>query len=372
MKCVTVSNFFPAHQGGLEIVVGELMARLAAAGVTIDWFASSPAPMANPSLPGLRHHGVRAWNGIEDRFGLPMPFWHLKGILALARAIRRSDIVFINDCLYFSSFIAWLLARACGKKIVVLQHIDEIPFKSTFLRIVMHAAYGVAGRIVLGGSDRVVFCSHKVSAYFTRRFKWLKNTTIIQNGVDTSLFCPDERTSLAPRPRILFAGRFVERKGLDLLRQLARNFPGCDWIFAGWGVMNPESWQLKNVHVKGRLDRQAMAALYHDCDLLVLPSVGEGFPLVVQEAVSCGLPVLVSPETASGDPGAINFLMVANLTLPAFDQAVRAFLQRRNMELDPVVRRRRHDFAVSRWSWDVCVQKYLSLFSVILPGGVVR
>ena len=351
--------------------MGELMTRLAAAGVTIDWFAASPSPRTDPSLPGLRYHGVRAWNGIEDRFGLPMPLWDLRGILALGRAIRRCDVVFINDCLYFSSFVAWLLARTSGKKIVVLQHIDEIPFKSGFLSFVMRAAYGVAGRMVLGGSDRVVFCSHKVSAYFARRFRWLKNTTIIHNGVDTALFCPDERASLAPRPRILFAGRFVERKGLDLLRQLARDFPGCDWIFAGWGVINPGNWQLKNVYVKGRLDRQAMAALYHECDLLVLPSVGEGFPLVVQEAISCGLPVLVSPETASGDPEAINHLMVANLNVPAFEQAVRAFLQRRNMELDPVVRRRRHDFAVSRWSWEASVRKYLNLFAGIRSGGVV-
>ena len=372
MNCVTVSNFFPAHQGGLEIVVGELMTRLAHAGMTIDWFAAYPAPSPDSSLPGLRYHGVQAWNGIEDRTGLPMPVWHLRGIRALAGAIRRCDLVFINDCLYLSSAIAWVFAKIFGKKIVVLQHIDEIPFNSRWLSLLMRVAYGLNGRLILGGSDRVVFCSQKVSSYFTRRFKWLDNTTIIHNGVDTTMFSPDGRDALAARPRILFAGRFVERKGLEMMHQLARNFPGCDWVFAGWGVMDPGKWRLKNVHVKGRLDRHAMASLYRDCDLLVLPSVGEGFPLVVQEAISCGLPALVSPETASGDPEAIHFLMVANLSLPAFEQAIRAFLQRRNQELDPSVRRRRHEFAASRWGWDACVKNYQDLFAGILPSGVVR
>ena len=370
MKCVTVSNFFPAHQGGLDIVVGELMARLAREGVSIDWFASSPAPLPDLTPPGLSCHGVSACNWIEDKTGLPLPIWFPLGIWQLARAIQNADLVFINDCLYASSWIAWTLAKISGKKIILLQHIDEIPYRSKFLTTLMKIGYGLSARIILRGSNQIVFCSRKVERYFHAKFPFLKNIIHISNGVDVDLFQPDQRTSLASRPRILFAGRFIERKGLDLIRQLAINLPGCDWIFAGWGVIDPAGWGLKNVNVVGRCERHVMAQLYRDSDLLILPSVGEGFPLVVQEAISCGLPVLVSAETASGDPRAQNFLMVAELTVSGLEQAIRAFLQRRHQELEPALRRRRHDFAVAQWSWHNSVQAYKLSFKNILESGV--
>lgn len=372
MKCVTVSNFFPAHQGGLEIVVGELMTRMAHDGMSIDWFAGAPSPPPDLTPPRLRFHGVSACNWLEDKFGIPMPVWYPSGIWELAKAIRKADLVFINDCLYASSWIAWTFARLSCKKILLLQHIDEIPYRSKIMTTLMLFGYRLSARVILRGSSQVVFCSRKVERYFHEKFPFLKNTIHISNGVDVEVFKPDERNTLSARPRILFAGRFVERKGLDIIHKLAVNLPGCDWIFAGWGVIDPSSWGLKNVKVVGRFERKAMAQLYRDSDLLILPSVGEGFPLVVQEAISCGLPVLVSRETASGDPRAQNFLMVAELTVSGFEQAVRAFLQRRHQELEPALRRRRHDFAIAHWSWDKSVQAYMQAFKNILESGAPR
>ena len=38
-----------------------------------------------------------------------------------------------------------------------------------------------------------------------------------------------------------------------------------------------------------------------DSDVLVLPSLGEGFGLVVTEALACGLPVIVTPNVGASD-----------------------------------------------------------------------
>lgn len=373
MKCLIVSNFFSDHGGGLEIILRQLAEHLVAVSkqeIEVEWIASAPAP--NYVAKGIACTGMRSWNWLEDKTGLPMPLWNLRDLPKLVRQIRQADLILLNDCLYVSSLLTWLLALCFGKKIVLIQHIDEISgetLPARWIQRLMRAGYWFAGKVMMPSVGSVVFYSAKVEGYFKKRFPGLKNTVMIRNGVAVEVFKPDERRTLAARPRILFAGRFVPRKGLEIMYWLARRFPGCDWIFAGWGVIDPHGWGLQNVHVKGKCEWEQMVDLYQTSDLLVLPSTGEGFPLVVQEAISCGLPVLVTAETASGDPAASGFLMTADLDRKSFESAVNAFLARRAMELDSHVRQRRHEFAVSQWSWVEAAKKYQQLFNQLLTKG---
>src|SRR4029453_13710967 len=101
----------------------------------------------------------------------------------------------------------------------------------------------------------------------------------------------------------IFVGRFVEKKGIQIVRHLAVRFPDITWLLVGWGPEDPARWHLKNVRVVGKRTSPDIAELYQAADLLVLPSVGEGFPLVVQESMSCGTPVAISTETAAAYTG---------------------------------------------------------------------
>jgi glycosyltransferase involved in cell wall biosynthesis len=108
--------------------------------------------------------------------------------------------------------------------------------------------------------------------------------------------------------RLLFVGRFVEKKGLAALRELAIHRPDCEFVLVGGGPIDPSTWGLKNVTLLGRRTRQELARIYRACDGLILPSVGEGYPLVVQEALASGLPVYCGLDSAAADPDAAPFL----------------------------------------------------------------
>jgi glycosyltransferase involved in cell wall biosynthesis len=165
---------------------------------------------------------------------------------------------------------------------------------------------------VLRRADCVVFISRAVRTYFDGFCRWRTPPHFVPNGVDTQLFRPptaSERSEARARLQLgagervfIFVGRFVEKKGLHLLELLARATPNARWLFAGDGAIDPARWALANVSVHRGRRRETLRELLWAADLLVLPSVGEGFPLVVQEATAVGVPCLVSADTVAGYP----------------------------------------------------------------------
>jgi glycosyltransferase involved in cell wall biosynthesis len=358
----------------VEIVAAELARRLAARGVEIIWVASG-GPAA--SSTGVTRLPVSAWNLTEQRLGFPYPLWSPLALLRLSQQVRAADVVHLHDCLYLGNVVAYLWARWYHKPVVVTQHVGPVPYSSRLLRGLLGVANRTLAKSVLGGCDQAVFISPRVQNYFARLVRFRRPPIYLANGVDTERFCPvsdDERQAIrtrlswpADRKVRLFVGRFVEKKGLPLLRKLAADRPQDLWAFVGWGGDDPACWGLANVQSVGALPQEAIVDYYRAADLLVLPSVGEGFPLVVQEAMACGLPALISQETLEGAPDAADVVASAPLDVASWQRAIAlldsadAARQRENVA----------DFA-HRWSWDAVADRFGELFEALIPPSGSR
>jgi glycosyltransferase involved in cell wall biosynthesis len=108
-----------------------------------------------------------------------------------------------------------------------------------------------------------------------------------------------------PRRFILFVGRLVPVKGVfDLLEAYAKLESGLrsevGLVFAGDGVSREELVQKAKRISPGRVcfpgfaQREDLAGLYGLAETLVLPTHSEVWGLVVNEAMACGLPIIVS------------------------------------------------------------------------------
>jgi glycosyltransferase involved in cell wall biosynthesis len=309
MRLVMVSHYFESHRGGVEIVAGRLARELARLAVEVTWLAAdaSPAPVTT-ELCG-RVVSIPAVNAIERWFGIPFPLPHPAAIKLIWRQVAAADVVLIHDSLYPSSLLAMWAARFFHKPALVVQHVGLVPYRSAVLRAAMRLANLWLARPMLARADQVVFISEVTARYF-RSVSFRKAPRIIFNGVDRNVFKPAAAEREALRHRLglpsdgqvaLFVGRFVEKKGLPVLEQLARMAPQVTWAFAGWGPLSPARWGLGNVKVFSNVEGAALATLYQASDAFVLPSVGEGMPLVIQEALACGLPVVCGSETAEAD-----------------------------------------------------------------------
>lgn len=362
MKILVVTHYFAKHGGGVEIVADQLAKRLVARGVEVAWVASDEGAAAEPD--GITRTPLRTWNITEAKLGFPYPLWSLGTLAGLARLVRDCDVVHLHDSLYLGNVAAYLWARRLGKPVVVTQHVGPIPYKSPVLRGMLGTANRTVARLVLGGADQVVFISPRVERYFEELFPFARPPMYVANGVDTARFSPvgaAERAALrarfgwAPDRKVrLFVGRWVEKKGLPFLRELAAARTQDLFVFIGHGTDDPARWGLANVVSVGRLPQAEIVDYYRAADALVLASVGEGFPLVVQEAMACGLPAVISAETMEGAPPDLDAIESAELELPAW-QAALDRLDRRDL-------RARVAEVARQWSWDDVADRFIALY----------
>src|SRR5664280_1612695 len=235
-----VTHYYPMHGGGVEIVAGQLATRLSTE-MELRWYAA--APFGNLAPSSVKVRPMRCWNGPERRFGLPIPVPSLPAVLAVVKAVRAADMVWVHDLIYPANLVAVLTAIASRRPFVVTVHVGAIPYRNRAVRSLMAASVALSGRWLLTRAAAVAFVSERIQAEFLARWR-LRAQRLIPNGVDLATFkplTPAERgrirseLGLRERPTVLFVGRFVERKGLPLLHELAKLMPSVDWLFAGRG-----------------------------------------------------------------------------------------------------------------------------------------
>lgn len=373
MKLLMVTHYFESHRGGIEIAAGGLAREIARCGIAVTWAATDASPP--PAADGIRVVPLSAWNAGERRLGVPFPLPGPRSVVRLFREARDADVVLVHDGLYPTSIAAYAAARAHGKPLMLVQHIGEVPYRSRFLRTVMQAANRIVVRPLMTHADQTVFISESTARQFGGvRFR--RPPPLIFNGVDTGIFSPAASPDAVAAARLrfglsvdmpvaLFVGRFVEKKGLAVLERLAGARPDVLFALAGWGPMDPRDWHRPNVRVFSGLGGPSLASLYQAADLLVLPSTGEGFPLVIQEALACGLPVICGAESAVADPVAAKFLIGVQVvpadvegTAARFAEAIAGQLAR---GIDADERTARFTLACERYAWPRAAARHVEI-----------
>jgi glycosyltransferase involved in cell wall biosynthesis len=375
-KLLTVSTFFDSHRGGVEIVAGRLARELSARGFEVTWLASNATqePVGHAEY-GLTIGSLGVWNVAERRLGVPWPVLSLPAVARLWREVRDADGVLLHDSLFMTSIVTFLAARASRTPLAVIQHIGAVPYRNPILRGLMALANRFVARPILGRASQVVFISQFVRDYFGD-VKFRRQPLLIFNGVDTEVYRPaseDERQAarrgfgFGPDERVaLFVGRFVEKKGVERLGKTAGLRPDITFAFAGWGLIDPASWGLANVRIFSDLAGPGLAELYRASDVFVLPSRGEGFPLVVQEALACGLPVVCGDESTGADADAAPFLVGVDLTGADEDVAGRIGAAIDRGLADRGDGAARAAFVRGRYAWSAAAERYAELLDGLI------
>lgn len=138
------------------------------------------------------------------------------------------------------------------------------------------------------------------------------NIKRITNFIDIDMFCPaspDKKLQLkesfgySGKLLLTFSGRFIQRKGIDCLlrawKEVADQVPEASLELLGDGPLLPEmKIMTQNLRVgnsvifRGHVDK--ITQFLHMTDIFILPSLQEGMPNALLEAMACGLPSIAS------------------------------------------------------------------------------
>ncbi|CAO3363115.1 glycosyltransferase family 4 protein [Azospirillum melinis] len=277
---------------------------------------------------------------------------------------------------------AWMVKALSGVPYVVSLRGGDVPgFQYDGISLYHRLAGPVIGWLWRRSS--AVVANSDGLAVLARSFAPDQSIAIIPNGVDATRFSPADAGPLDPmivddgnagdRLSLLFVGRVVRQKGLDVLFEALASLPATTrsrigLTIVGDGPARPEleaqAARLalsERIVFRGWLGRDELPAAYRAADAFVFPSRDEGMPNVVLEAMAAGLPVVATRIAGNRD------LVVeeeTGLMLDADDTPALAAALARLAE-DPALRRRLGEGGrrrvVEHFSWRAVAAAYRDL-----------
>lgn len=296
--------FLPAAGGSLRFVL-EMTKHLAAEGIEV-------------TLLGVRQGGTIRYeqeNVVFRPVARILGRWqvYLFGVILKAPFLRlpRNAIIHVQRMPFLLPFLIFypgnpMVLRAAGIPLELVRLHHPRLYKASKM------LYGIIEYLVMRRVD-LVLAPIGMAEFFKARYPhdWFhRKVRLLPSGVNLSKFRPMDR--LAARRRygigadekvLLFAGRLERVKGLRFLLEafsyISKQIQ-CRLVIAGAGSEfeylkgKVDELQMKSVLFLGDVKPDHIHEVFNCADLLLLTSESEASPLVVREALACGVPVVTT------------------------------------------------------------------------------
>lgn len=139
--------------------------------------------------------------------------------------------------------------------------------------------------------------------------------------------------------RLLYAGRITQRKGIAYMLEAMKAFNKRHVELHMIGFVHGSGQGLKPYkglyHLHPAISQEQLFRQYSQFDALILPSLFEGFGLVIIEALAAGLPVITTPNTIGADviKNDVNGYLVPIRDVGAIEKAITSLCSKSTDEL---------------------------------------
>ena len=292
MKILRVtSDLYPFVIGGIGIHTHEMSKMQAERGndVTVITFISmnSPEPKTNDYRIITIPVSFRLW-GNSFSFSLPFRIWN---------ETENNDIVHAHSHLFFSTVICAILRHFSSTPLIITNH---GLFSQTAPMWVQKIYMRTVGKWTLQSADTVICYTKEEKEQLMGYGIQEKKIEVIHNGISSTDFLPSLH---GPDNQILWIGRFTPGKGvgilIDAFQTVHSSFPNYTLVMIGDGPLQRTIQEKITVMNLGSsingipyIPNRDLPGIYQHSTVFVLPSLEEGVPRTILEAMSCGVPVV--------------------------------------------------------------------------------
>lgn len=307
-------------------------------------------------------------------------------LLSPEEDISDYDIIHTHNEHSFAAMAAARISKKKGIPLVVTCH-GQLRFGNPLYDSIERLYNQSLGKLVFEKADAVVALSSSDRDYISSFGIDKDKITIIPNAIDPSKldryhFESDELESfkewygLSGKQIVLFVGQIIQRKGISyLLKSIPAVLKVCkedvSFIFVGSGDYLRDSLCLvrdlgieNNVVFTGSVSARDLVAFYKVSDLFVLPSLSEGLPTSILEAMHFGLPVVSTDIPGVRDHFSDFVVLVPPRDECALANALLRLLGDRNLALTLSTKGR--SLVARKYTWDQVTNKYKDLFEKTL------
>ncbi|MBE6853429.1 MAG: glycosyltransferase [Ruminococcus sp.] len=320
MKILQVNKLYSPHIGGIERVIQDISEGLDDRYDISVLVCQPKGKTADDVVNGVR---VKRAGSIGTYFSMPVSFpflYHFK------KMSETADIVHVHLPFPLAD-LACIISGFKGK-IAVSWHSDIVKQKKLML------LYKPFMKALLRRADCILVATrgHIEGSAYLKPYE--EKCRIVPYGIDIPSYESAEkqpvlttRLNAPENKKLLFTGRLVYYKGIDVLIRALSLTSDCELFIVGDGVLRSTLEQEvislgieDRVHFMGVLSDAELKAAFSDSDIFILPSVenSEAFGIVQMEAMVYGKPV-INTSLPTGVPY-VSIDGISGITVPPRDE----------------------------------------------------
>jgi glycogen(starch) synthase len=364
------SDLYPYVIGGIGVHAREMSKSQAKLGHEVTILTTSMADNMPDNQDGFRiacfKNGVKLLgNTISSEL-----------LFKLFRIRKNYDIIHAHSHLFFSTNICALVRKIGSSPLVITNHgIMSASAPDWFNLLYLKTL----GKWTLNTADKIICYTEEEKEKLIRILNInASKIAVIPNGIDTNQFHPRLRDHAADTINLLWVGRFVKGKGVEYIVQamgiLVKERPDLHLTLVGEGPERDciceliESLGLSdNVSIIDFVPYDKMPRVFQDSDIFVLPSLHEGVPRTALEAMSCGLPVVISDFSHLRDLIDGGGLMFPKKDVQALADSLRILIN--DDDKRAKMGRKAREKIVREYSWERTVAGTLDVYQGVVSSA---
>jgi len=356
-----ISDLYPSVVGGIGLHAHEMSKWQAKLGHDVTVFTSNVD--GRPQQEYKDGYRIIRFKPVYTAKGNAIMLSMLSRLL---RERRNFDIIHAHSHLYFSTNLCAFVRKLGSTPLVITNHgllsqTAPMWLQRIYLPTLARWTYEV--------TDKVICYTEEDKSILEDLGVDSDKIVVIHNGIDHELFTPREKEKNSNK--ILWIGRFTPGKGveylIDAFNFLVKDFPELRLVMVGRGPLrNVVEQKIDSLGLKGSISiidfipNSEIPNIYRASDCFVLPSLNEGLPRTILEAMACGIPVVCTKL-----PQLVDIVRSCGLLVPSRDpeslaDAVAKILS--NERLAKRFGRNGRNKVVRKYTWKDTVIKTIRVF----------